>query len=125
MRRVKREVEVEGRSFWALFDTGSMNTYVVEEVASLLPTFALNKPEPTGLGGRTQQVEKECRLACLVEGHSIHVLALVLPQIGSDEGGRRVEILLGALAMQQWGIAPIPKEEGVDMTHYPEMWVEF
>lgn len=123
--RVKQEVEVAGHRFWALFDTGAMNTYVVDEVASLLPTMMLERPEPSALGGRTQQVEKECLLSCHIEGRRIGTHARVLPEIGSDETGRRVEILIGALAMQQWGIIPVPKDERLDMSNYPDMFVEF
>lgn len=125
MGRVKSEVVVEGTGFWALFDTGAINTYVTGEVASLLPTFALERPEPVGLGRSVRSVEKDCRLMCLVEGLPVRVLAGVLPEIGTDERGRRIDILVGALAMQQWGIVPIPREERLDMTHYPETFVEF
>lgn len=125
MGRVRRNVGVGDHAFWALFDTGAMNTYVVEEVASLLPTVSLEIPEPVALAGRAQQVHKICLLSCLVEGLPIHLEARVLPEIGTDEQGRKIEILLGALAMQQWGIVPIPKEERLDMTHYPKVFVEF
>ncbi len=36
-----------------------------------------------------------------------------------------IEVLFGALAMQQWGIRPVPDEEKLDFTHYPEEFVEF
>lgn len=116
MGRIRQEVQVDGRGFWALFDTGAIHTYVVDEVASLLPTFTLDRP---------RQVEKECRLACLIEGRPISTLAQVLPEIGTDEEGKRIEVLVGALTMQQWRIRPVPEEERLDMTHYPEVWVEF
>jgi hypothetical protein len=29
------------------------------------------------------------------------------------------------LAMQQWGIRPVPDEECLDLSHYPEEFVEF
>lgn len=125
MGRVKREVEVAGRNFWTLFDTGAVNTFVVEQVASLVPSFPLPRPETVRLGGAAREVDRGCFLACLVEGRSIHALARVLPEIGRDEQGRSIEIRLGALAMQEWGIVPIPKEERLDMTHYPEVFTEF
>jgi hypothetical protein len=123
--RVRSNVAIGDRTFWTLFDTGAMNTYIVGEVASLLPTFPLGRREPVSLGGSVQQVETTCLLTCLVEGLPVRVLARVLPEIGNDEQGRRIEILLGALAMQEWGITPIPKEERLDMTHYPKVFVEF
>jgi len=42
-----------------------------------------------------------------------------------DENGNPIEILFGALAMQQWGIWLIPEQEKLDMSHYPEEFVEF
>jgi hypothetical protein len=32
---------------------------------------------------------------------------------------------VGKLAMQQWGIRPVPDEERLDLTHYPKEFVEF
>ncbi len=77
------------------------------------------------MAGRVHQVEKLCLLSCLVEGLPIHLQARVLADIGDDEQGRRIQVLLGALAMQEWGITPIPKEERLDMTHYPKVFGEF
>jgi hypothetical protein len=125
MARVRANVVVKGKDFWALFDTGAGNTYVVEEVASLLPTFDLEKPESVALGGKVHQVKKDCRLTCLVEGLPIRVQARVLPEIGIDEKGKKIEILIGSLAMEEWGITPIPQEERLDMTHYPKEFTEF
>lgn len=125
MARVRRSVEVKEKNFWALFDGGARNTYVIEEVASLLPTFPLEKPEWVALGGKIHKVEKDCRLACLVEGFPIRVNARVLPEIGNDEKDKRIEVLIGALAMEEWGITPIPHEDRLDMTHYPKEFTEF
>jgi hypothetical protein len=51
--------------------------------------------------------------------------ALVVEKIGMDEDNRAIEVLFGALAMQQWGIRPVPDEEKLDLSHYPEEFVEF
>lgn len=123
--RVRENIEVQGRQCWTLFDTGSRNTYVVEQVASLLPTFSLDRAERVALGGSVQTIDKDCMLTGLVQGLPIRVRARVLPEIGRDEEGKPIEILLGALAMQEWGIVPIPHQERIDMTNYPEMFVEF
>lgn len=125
MGRIRENVVVKGKNFWALFDSGARNIYVTEEVSALLPTFELEKPELVALGGRTHKVEKECLLTCLVEGLPIRVKARVLKEIGNDEKGKRIEVLIGALAMEEWGITPIPSEERLDMTHYPREFVEF
>ena len=125
MGRIRTVVVVAGRTFWALFDTGARNSCVVEDVASLLPTFPLDVAEPVALAGRVHHVDKECRLSCLVEGLPIRAHARVLAEIGPDDQGKRIEIPFGALAMQEWGIVPVPREERLDMTHYPREFVEF
>jgi len=50
---------------------------------------------------------------------------MVIDEIGNDEGGTRIEILFGGLAMKQWGIRPVPDEEKLDLSHYPEEFLEF
>jgi hypothetical protein len=50
---------------------------------------------------------------------------MVVESIGSDEDGKPIEVLFGALAMQQWGIRPVPDEERLDLSHYPEELVEY
>ena len=125
MSQVRTNVIVAGHNYWTLFDTGARNTYVVQDLVPLLPSFELETPEPVSLGGKVHKVMKECRLVCLVEGLSVRTRARVLEKIGTDEEGKRIEILMGALAMQEWGIRPIPDEERVDMTHYPKEFIEF
>ena len=45
--------------------------------------------------------------------------------IGKDEDGHNIEILFGALAMQQWGIRPVPETEGLDLSHFTKEFLEF
>jgi hypothetical protein len=49
----------------------------------------------------------------------------VIEEIGKDEDGNPIEILFGALARQQWGIRLNPAEEKLDLSRYPEEFVEF
>jgi hypothetical protein len=125
MGRIRENVIVDGRNCWTLFDSGARNTYVVEDVASLLPSFELEVPHCVSLGGRIYNVEKDCRLTCLIERFPILTHARIIEEIGADEEGKRIEILIGALAMQEWGIRLIPEEERLDMSHYPKEFIEF
>jgi hypothetical protein len=50
---------------------------------------------------------------------------MVIDRIGQADDGKPIEILFGALAMQQWGIRLIPELEKLDLTHYPTEFVEF
>lgn len=125
MGRVKANISIDGQDYWTLFDGGAINTYVVEDIASRLPTFESERPEPVALGGKTHSITRKCLLTCLVEGFPIQTLARVLKEIGEDEKGKRIEVLIGSLTMEEWGITPIPKEKRLDMTHYPREFVEY
>ncbi len=50
---------------------------------------------------------------------------MVIDHIGHDDDGRPLEVLLGALSMQQWGIRLISEHEAIDLSHYPNEFVEF
>ncbi len=125
MGRVREHIEVDGKKCWTLFDTGARNTYVIPAVADLLTTTKLLKPFRSALGGHIKKATKGALLNAIVQGHKLFTNAMVIDEIGRDEDGRPIDVLFGALAMQQWGIRPIPDEERLDLSHYPKEFVEF
>ena len=125
MGRIRQTIEVDGRKCWTLFDTGARNTYVIPSVAEILKTSSTPRTIRTALGGAVRETNTAALLEAQIEGRSISTHALVIDEIGKDEDGAQIEILFGALAMQQWGIRPIPDEERLDLSHYPEEFVEF
>jgi hypothetical protein len=125
MGRIRQEIPVNGRDCWTLFDTGARNTYIVSDVASRLVMATTEPPFRSALGGKVQETSTATLLEAEVEGRRISTHAMVLDEIGNDEDGISIEILFGALAMQQWGIRPIPDEERLDFSHYPEEFLEF
>jgi len=125
MGRIKQKIAVCGRKCLALFDLGARNTYVTPSVAELLTTSPTPRTIRTALGGTIKETNTEAVLHAEIEGHTISTYALVIPNIGKDEDGNPIEILFGALAMQQWGIKLNPPEEKLDLTNYPDEFVEF
>jgi hypothetical protein len=125
MRRVRENIQVNGKKCWTLFDSGARKTYVVPAVASLLVKTKLPKTLRSGLGGKVKKASETAILIAKVQGHDISTNALVIDEIGKDEEGKPIEVLFGALAMQEWGIRPVPDEERLDLTHYPKEFVEF
>jgi hypothetical protein len=125
MGRIREFIEIDGHKCWTMFDTGARNTYVTKEVAKLLTPVKLPKPFRSRLGGSVKVSRQAVVLVAKVERHPITTQAMVVNQIGRDDDGRAIEVLFGALAMQQWGIRPIPDQEKLDMTHYPHVFVEF
>jgi Aspartyl protease len=125
MGRIRQMISVDGQKFWNLFDTGARNTCVTPSVARLLKTSPAPRTIRTALGGEVKETNTEAFLHAEIERHMISTHALVIDEIGRDEKGTPIEILFGALAMQQWGIIPIPGEDKLDLSHYPEEFVEF
>jgi hypothetical protein len=125
MGRIRQAIDVDSRKCWTLFDAGARNTYVVPSVAEALTTSRTHRPIRTALGGRVRETDTAALLEARIAGHPISTHALVIDEIGRDEDGTPIEILFGALAMQQWGIRPVPDEERLDLSHYPDEFVEF
>jgi hypothetical protein len=125
MGRIRQMIKVDGCQFWTLFDTGARNSYVVPAVAQMLTTCKAPHSFRAALGGQVKQADTTALLQAEIEGRPISTHAMVVDQIGTDEDGKAIEILFGALAMQQWGIRPVPDQETLDLSHYPEEFVEF
>jgi len=125
MGRIRKYIEVGDRNCRTLFDTGARNTYVVKEVASSLQVFDFPEPNPVSLGGKVHNVVKGCTLICKVEGYNVVAHARILEDIGIDEDDKKIEVLIGALLMQEWGIRPVPDKENLDMSHYSKEFVEY
>ena len=96
MGRVRENIEVKGRQCSALFDTGARNTYIDREVASLLVTSSTEEPIRTRLGGAVQEVRETSVLQARIEGRLIATHAFVIDEIGTDEAGKPIEVLVGA-----------------------------
>lgn len=125
MGRIRQMINVNGRDCWTLFDTGARNTYVVPRVAAFLKTSKTKKPFRSAIGGEVKETTETALLEAEIEGRRISTHAMVIDEIGTDENGTPIEVLFGTLAMQQWGIRLIPEQEKLDLTHYPEEFVEF
>src|SRR5947209_6510372 len=125
MGRIREYIRVNGKKCWTLFDSGARSTYVIPEVASLLARTTLPKIFKSAIGGKVNKMATAALLVAKVEGHDISTNAMVIDEIGKDEDAKPIEVLFGALAMQQWGIRLVPAEERLDLTHYPKEFLEF
>ena len=85
----------------------------------------LPEPQTTGQGGNRHQIHQACLLFAEIDGRWIQTNANVIDEIGVDENGRQIDVLLGALATQQWGINLDLQREELDFTHYTTDFVEF
>ena len=125
MGRIRQIIAVDGRKCWTLFESGARNSYVIPAVAKILKTSATPRTIRTALGGTVKETNQAALLEGEIQGYPFSTHALVIEEIGNDEDGKPIEVLFGALAMQQWGIRLNPAEEKLDLSHYPEEFVEF
>lgn len=125
MGRIRKEIGVSGRRHWALFDSGARNTYVTPQAAEGMAVRDLPEQQTTGLGGKRHQIHQACLLFAEVDGHRVQTNANVVDEIGMDENGRQIDVFLGALAMQQWGISLDLQHEELYFRHYTPDFVEF
>jgi hypothetical protein len=125
MARIRQMIAVDGRKCWTLFHPSTRNTYVIPSVAERLKTFPTPRPVRTALGGTITESNRVALLEGQVQHHPFSTRAFVVEEIGTDEDGNPIEVLFGALAMQQWGIRLNSAEEKLDLSHYPKEFVDF
>lgn len=113
MSRFVQEIEVGGKKLKALFDTGSLRSYIRRE---FLPSPARKvSPIFVGLGGKTVQLDDRCDLTAKIDGLEFDFTAYAINEIGEVEQGR-VDVLVGATAMEEWWIKVDPKGESLDLS---------
>lgn len=98
---------------------------MIPSVAQVLKAVVTQAPIRAALSGEVKESRQAALLEGRIEGHHFVTNAIVIDEIGKDEDGKPIEILFGALAMQQWGISVNPPEEKLDLSHYPEEFLEF
>ncbi|MDI6799048.1 MAG: hypothetical protein QMD12_03610 [Candidatus Aenigmarchaeota archaeon] len=114
MSRTFKEIEIEGKATYVLFDTGSTRSYVRQEFASEIRWKTV--PFRVGLGGRIYEISEACALNCAIEGLPFDIEAHPVEELGSDEKGRKIDAIIGALAMEKWVLIPDPKTGKIDLT---------
>lgn len=125
MGRVRENIQVNGKSFWALFDTSSRNTYVTHKVARGLTKIKLVVPFKVSLGGKKHTLREVVSFAARLKGKPIYLQGFLVDRLGTDEDGKEIQILFGALDMQRWGVRVLTDEERLDMSRYSREFVEY
>lgn len=125
MGRIRTNIDINGGSCWTLFDSGARNSYIVRQSIGDLAVRDLPAGRSTALGGKEHSITQVCIVIAQVEGHWLEFLASVLEEIGKDEDGRSIDVLFGALAMQEWGIRLDLPNERLDLSRYTREFVEF
>jgi hypothetical protein len=113
--RIVKEIEIEGKKARALFDTGLMHTYASRWLLEDVPIRTLSQPYRVALGGRTVEVKEHCSIEGKIEGLGFHTQVIPITEVGKVDGGT-VDVLIGALTMEEWEIIPNPKDGTLDLS---------
>lgn len=114
MTRTFKEIEIEEKKAYVLFDTGSMRSYVRREFGSEVKRKTI--PFDVGLGGRIYRIDEVCLLNCAIEGLGFDIEAHPVEELGLDERGKKIDAIIGALAMEKWVLIPDPKTGKIGLT---------
>lgn len=113
--RILKEIEIEGKKALALFDTGSIHTYVLRRFLENVPIRTLSEPYKVALGGRIIEVNEYCSIEGKIEGFVFHTEVVPIDELGRVDG-KIIDALIGALTMEEWEIIPNPKDATLDLS---------
>ncbi|MBM3333212.1 hypothetical protein FJY63_00980 [Candidatus Sumerlaeota bacterium] len=113
--RVVRDIEIEGRNVKALFDTGSLHTYVIRTFLEGVPIRLLSEPYRIGLGGRVIDVREYCAVEGKIEGYAFDTKVVPIDNLGRVDGNE-IEAIIGALTMEEWEISVNPRDGTLDLS---------
>ncbi len=112
---ILKEIEIEGKKAKTLFDTGSMHTYVSSRLLESVPIRTLSESYKIALGGRKIEVKEYCSVEGRIEGLVFHTEAIPINEVGKVDG-KVIDVLIGALTMEEWEIIPNPKDGTLDLS---------
>jgi len=114
MGRITKEIEIEGKRAIALFDTGTVHTYIRSPLLLDVPKRTVTRPYRVALGEKEIQVKELCVALGKIEGLEFDAEAVPLEEIGRADG-RELDAIIGALTMEKWEIRLDPKKQELDL----------
>ncbi len=113
MTRIVKEIDVEGRPLRALFDTGSLRSYVRAEFRP--PATRRVSPITVGLGGTVRELNERSDFTARIGDLEFDMTAYIVEELGETEHGR-LDALVGALTMEEWYIKLDPQQGELDLS---------
>jgi len=113
MGRLIKDMQIGDGHFNALFDTGSERSYISPDVP-MDNCVTLDEPFSVKIGGKTRIVKKRCIMNGAINGLKFDFSAFPLDELGIIDG-KKVDILIGATAMEEWDIIIDPKDRKMNL----------
>jgi len=119
--RVVKKGKMCGKLVNILFDTGALNSYVRMEIINNECILGkINEvPHVVILGGKKIRVTKKYVISCEIDGVVFSIYAVPVDDLGTirtPEGEIKLDVIIGALDMERWGIIVIPSKNDVDLS---------
>jgi len=114
MARILKTIEIEGKRAMALFDTGALYSYVRSSLVEGVPRRKVGRPVFVILGGKEIEIRELCFIEGKIEGLDFFTYAVPIGDIGRADG-HDLDVLIGALTMEQWEIRLDPRTGELDL----------
>lgn len=114
MAQVIKEIEIEGKTAMALFDTGAIYTYVRSSYLTDVPRRMLTNPIRVSLGGESIEIRELCFIEGRIEGLDFFADTVPVTYLGKADG-YELDALIGTLTMERWEIKLDPKSGALDL----------
>jgi len=125
MGRVYAEITAEGKSLHTLFDPGAVHNYIIRKKKEGFLPYTLKKSFEIAIGGERENIISACLIDGEIQGNHLFYWAFVIDDLGLDEKGREIELLLGATEMQRWNIKIDLQEEKLDLSRFRKEFIEY
>jgi len=106
--RIIKNIEIEDQPAVALFDTDAVYAYVRSSLVCDVPRRVVTRPARVALGGKDIEIRELCLIEDKIEGLDFFGNAVPVDDIGRADG-HELDVLIGALVMQQWRSGWIPR----------------
>ncbi|MBM3239491.1 hypothetical protein FJZ31_24625 [Candidatus Poribacteria bacterium] len=114
MGRLIKKIEIEEQTAVALFDTGTLFTYVKQPLLANAVKKPLAAPIHVAPGGRTIEVREFYLIDGKIEGLAFDTDAVPVDELGKADG-HELDAIIGFLTMERWEIRLDPKTGTLDL----------
>lgn len=116
MGRILRDIEIDGQNKKAIFDTGSVTSFITKDALPECAVCISIKPIDMRLAGKHHRIVKRCLISGKLEKKNFEFDAFLIDGLGEvQEKGETLDILIGATTMEEWAIIVDPKKQTIDL----------
>lgn len=117
MGRILRDIQVEGEKKKAIFDTGSVQSFIVKKALPECAVCIKINPIDMRLAGSHHKITKRCFVEGKLENTKFEFDALVIDNLGrvQEKGDVELDILIGATTMEEWAMNVNPRKQTIDL----------